>query len=88
MLNTWWAQYEGSDGFANYFSGYDVNTNSISAEVVEQKGRLKALSVLESIMSKNNGYTYLSPSSGREAYRQVQNMLVMGQGVFLSLIHI
>ena len=84
MLNTWWAQYEGSDGFANYFSGYDVNTNSISAEVVEQKGRLKALSVLENIMSKNNGYTYLSPSSGREAYRQVQNMLVMGQGVFMA----
>ena len=84
LLYTWWAQYEGSQGFSDFYKGYDVNTNSISAVVTEQQGRLEALSVLEDIMAKDTGYTYLSPNSGREAYRQVQNMLVMGQGLFMA----
>lgn len=84
LLYTWWAQYEGSQGFANFFKGYDEYTNSINAAVTEQQGRLEALSVLEDMMAKDSGYTYLSPNSGREAYRQVQNMLVMGQGLFMA----
>lgn len=84
LLYTWWAQYEGSQGFSDFFKGYDEYTNSINAAVTEQQGRLEALSVLEDMMAKDTGYTYLSPNSGREAYRQVQNMLVMGQGLFMA----
>ena len=35
-------------------------------------------------MSKNNGYTNLNPSSGREAYRETQNNLLLGKGLFMA----
>ncbi len=84
MLNTWWAQYEGCEEYANFFEGYDSSTNSISSAVLSQEGRLKALEVLESVMSKDKGYVYLNPAPGREAYRTTQNQLVMGKGLFMA----
>lgn len=64
VLSTWWAQYQGSQGYVDFFNGYDESTNSISSSVLSQEGRLESLKVLEEIMSKNNGYTNLNPSSG------------------------
>lgn len=84
VLSTWWAQYQGSQGYVDFFNGYDESTNSISSSVLSQEGRLESLKVLEEIMSKNNGYTNLNPSSGREAYRETQNNLLLGKGLFMA----
>ena len=84
LINTLWAQYEGSDEYINFFNGIDSETNSLSPEIFRQQGRLEALKVIESIMAYDNGYT-VSAGTDRAAYMTAQTQLLMGtHGLFMA----
>lgn len=52
-----WAQYEGLDEYFNYHEGIDSSTGKISKNVVNQKGRLRALEAIEEYLDYGKGYT-------------------------------
>lgn len=83
-LSTWWAQYEGEEEYYNFFKGSDGI--GLSPAVLKQPGRLESLKVIEQIQKKSNGaerYTKLDPSAEREAYRNAQSRLILGEALFM-----
>lgn len=55
-VNTWWAQYEGVQGYYDYFNGYYNDERSYN--IGQQKGKLYALQALENIVKLSNGYCH------------------------------
>ena len=84
LSNLWWGQYEGIDEYINFYNGYDSLTESLSPSVLRQQGRYEMLCVMEEILHRNNGYTWLNPNTGREAYRETQNRVLLGNGLFMA----
>jgi ABC-type glycerol-3-phosphate transport system substrate-binding protein len=84
LVDTWWAQYEGANEYANFFQGVDSDTNSISPEIFRQKGRLESLKVIEDIYTYSKGNVWVNPNSGRSAYLDTQTALLMGKGLFMA----
>lgn len=63
MFNIWWAQYEGADGYRDYFEGVYRDENgekhvALNAETLSQQGRLESFELLEKYMKKSNGYSH------------------------------
>ena len=63
MFNIWWAQYEGAQGYRDYFEGVyrdeDGNAHvALNAETLYQQGRLESFRLLEKYMKKSNGYSH------------------------------
>lgn len=84
LYYTWWAQYQTVDEYINFYNGIDSGTMSRSPEVFRQQGLLETMKVLENILHRSNGLTWLNPSTGREAYRETQNRLQRGDGLFMA----
>lgn len=80
----WWAQYETSDEYINFYNGIDSATESRSPAIFLQDGLLEALSVLETIYYRDNGYVWINPNTGREAYRETQNRVQLGNALFMA----
>lgn len=74
----WWSQYEGVEGVANFYEGYDPLEDMYeSSAVLNQAGRLKALEVVEDILSN---YSHKDSQSGN--YKEHQTAFLMGDGIF------
>lgn len=63
MFNIWWAQYEGAQGYEDYFTGVYRDENgephmALNAETLYQQGRLISFNHLEKYMKKTNGYSH------------------------------
>lgn len=56
IVETWWAQYEGVQGYYDYFNGYYNDERSYN--IGRQKGKLYALQALENIVKLSNGYCH------------------------------
>lgn len=80
----WWAQYETSAEYINFYNGIDSATESRSPAIFLQDGLLEALSVLETIYYRDNGYVWINPNTGREAYRETQNRVQLGNALFMA----
>lgn len=80
MFPIWWAQYEGLQGYENFFNGID--NNAYSLRIFDQKGREYALEVFEEILDSDNGY--LSPFGFTQKYMQTQAAFIRGE----SLMHV
>lgn len=77
----WWGQYEGVEKYENYFNGIDTDTGEYSVSALVQEGRLKALEVLESLVSRPNGFNYKTCTS--DTYMELQTKFMKGTaGVF------
>ena len=80
----WWAQYETSAEYINFYNGIDSETESRSPAIFLQDGLLEALTVLEQIYYRTNGYVWINPNTGREAYRETQNRVQLGNALFMA----
>ncbi len=63
MFNIWWAQYEGAQGYEDYFTGTVRDENGdpsvdLNADVLRQQGRLESFKLLEKYMTRANGYSH------------------------------
>lgn len=72
----WWAQYEGAQNYEDfwqglYFNGTDYELNT--PLIFRQKGRLKALQALETLLRADNGYANRNAAEiGQNNFKQYQ----------------
>ena len=78
LFPLWWSQYEGVEGYNNFYNG--VDNNRYSKNIFNQQGRKYALEVFDSILKYSNGY--LAPETFRYEYMQSQLLFLQGNGVF------
>ena len=84
LYYTWWAQYQTSDEYINFYNGIDTETQSRSPAIFRQTGLLRTLELLESFLVLDKGYTWLNPNTGREAFRETQNRVQLGNALFMA----
>ena len=80
LFPIWWAQYEGVQGYENFYNG--INNNTYSIRIFEQKGREYALEVFEALLDYDKGY--LNPESKNQKFVIAQSMFLDGE----SLMHV
>ena len=78
LFPIWWAQYEGSDRYIDFWNGIDNNRYSVN--IFQQKGRKYALEVFDKILDYEDGY--LSPDSFNLEYMASQLSFFNGNAVF------
>lgn len=84
LYYTWWAQYQTAEEYVNFFNGIDSKTESRSPAIFRQEGIYESLSVLEKILHRDNGITWMNPNTGKEAYRETQNRVLLGNALFMA----
>ena len=57
VFQTCWMQYEGVTEYENYWNGVN-KYGEYTTDIYAQQGRLEALKVLESLISRSNGYNH------------------------------
>ena len=79
MLPQWWAQYEGVDGYNDYWNGTYYGESS--KEIFKQQGRLESLKLVETYLDYDK---HLNPESMGESYtyKIAQGLFLRGKGVF------
>ena len=75
---TWWAQYVGEQGYNDFFEGFDpVLEMDKQMSVLDQEGRLEALTVMSDILS-----TYANKVTNLSNHETTQTAFLMGNGLF------
>ncbi len=77
---TLWAQYDGFDGYMNFYQGID-SFNRYSNKIFQNKGRLYALEVLEQTYSFENGF--VNPEAYELGFMTGQLGFLKGDGLFM-----
>ncbi len=77
-LTPWWAQYEGVDGYDDFYNGIVNGERSI--DIFKQQGRLESLKVIETLLDYNNGF--VSPASFNQEFMIAQTSFLQGSAVF------
>ena len=77
---TWWAQYQGVEGYNNFWNGVDELGNR-SADVFKQQGRLRSLETLESLIgvAANNNHAEVNTLE----FTTAQAKFLLGEGVMM-----
>ena len=84
MFLIWWAQYEGLENYSNFYQGIVVDEDGnrqMSRDVYRQKGRLRSLEVIESLIK------YPTPNIHENVntltFTQAQARFLLGQGTMM-----
>lgn len=80
LFPIWWAQYEGVQGYENFYNG--IYNNTYSVRIFEQKGRQYALEVFADLLNYDKGY--LNPDSKNQKFVIAQSMFLDGE----ALMHV
>lgn len=78
IFPTWWAQYDGIDGYTDFYNG--IFNGRYSNGNFQREGRLEALKVFEKALDYNAGY--LSTNSFSYQFMQAQTAFLQGEAVF------
>lgn len=79
IAKTFWAQYSGYEGYANYFQGLWENENGefeVSVNVVDDMGKRESLRVVDKVLNYRNGYIH--PDSAELGFTRAQALLLDG----------
>lgn len=82
FLNVWWAQYDGVEGYENFYNGIDADGEISNKIFTDYQGRLKALEVLEGLFDFENGY--IDNGSFNDGFMTSQSNFLQGKK---GLIH-
>lgn len=80
LFHIWWAQYQGIQGYYDFWNGYDRARESLSLNIFQQLGRLETLKVYEKLLDYDEGF--MNPSSSTYEFMVAQTMFLQGNGVF------
>lgn len=77
---TWWAQYEGTKGYNDFWNGVDDIGNR-SADIFKQYGRLRSLETLEDLIGvdANNNHAEVNTLE----FTQAQAKFLLGEGIMM-----
>ena len=81
MFLDWWAQYEGEEGYTNFFEAINYKGVRNSPDVLKQTGRLESMRVFEKMDKSTAGY--FDPTSIEFDFIAGQGRLLMGQGLMM-----
>ncbi len=86
IFSTWWAQYQGIEGYNNFFEGID-EAGIRSTGIFDQKGRLESLKVFEKLLRSNdnpkdNTANFVHPQSFDVKFMVAQSAFLQGHAVF------
>ena len=79
VFPVWWAQYEGLTEYTNFFRG--IVDNTMSRKIFEQQGRLESLTVMDTLLSGDNGY--FDPYRNNYEFMQAQTNFLTGDGLMM-----
>lgn len=82
MFTSWWAQYEGLENYKNFWNGVaEVDgVEKYSAQIFSQKGRLRSLQAIESLIGREAGFYHPSLNKG---YDELQALFFTGEAAFM-----
>ncbi len=80
LFSVWWAQYQGLEGYDNFYSGID--DGAISKDIFKQKGRLESLKVFENFLDDSKHY--VSPASYQNGFLVNQRAFKGGASLFYA----
>ena len=84
----WWSQYEGLANYVNYWNGVNEANQRIAADVIGQKGRLRALEVTESLLGRRNvngtEVTYIHSDTNVMEFTQAQSKFLAGESYIMQ----
>lgn len=78
---TMFAQYNGLEGWNNFWNGYDTEGNRYSVSIMLNEGILEALKVMETLVAKDNGYVHGSAYS--DSFTEAQFRFLEKEAVFM-----
>lgn len=78
-----WAQYDGFDGYVNFFLGID-DFDSRSEKIFQKPGRLYATQFLQELFKYDN--KYIDRSASEMGYMTAQLAFMKGNGVFMPCV--
>ena len=81
IYQTWWAQYEGTESYDNFWNGVD-DDGTQTAEIFKQQGRLESLKAIESLINRPLGNNHESCTTAD--YTSVQQTFMRGEAVFIA----
>ena len=77
-LEAWWAQYEGLQGYEDFFNG--IVNGQRSKDIFKQQGRLESLNVIETLLDYDNGFVH--PQSFSQDFMVAQTAFLQGSAIF------
>ncbi len=80
VFQTWWMQYEGVTEYENYWNGVN-KYGEYTTDIYAQQGRLEALKVLESLISRSNGYNHSDVTT--QEFTAAQSKMILGEAVMM-----
>ena len=80
VFQTWWMQYEGVSEYENYWNGVN-KYGEYTTNIYSQQGRLEALKVLESLISRSNGYNHADVTT--QEFTAAQSKMILGEAVMM-----
>lgn len=80
ILVTWWAQYEGYDNYRNFWLGVN-ELGEYDGSIFSQKGRLRALEVLNSLINRETGYSHNEVTTIE--FTTAQAKFLLGDAMFM-----
>ena len=78
LYPVWWAQYQGIDGYLDFWNGID--NNRLSINIFDQQGREESLKIFEKVLKFETGY--VAQDSMSHEFMQGQTMFLRGNGIF------
>lgn len=82
LPQVWWAQYDGVEGYQNYFNAIAADGTRNSVDIFKEKGRLEATKVFESLYKENLGY--YDRTSPNYEFIQGQTRMLTGEGLLMA----
>ena len=80
MFYIWWAQYQGLEGYENFWNG--VDDGAISKDIFKQKGRLEALNIYKNLLDSDKNY--ISPNAFQNDFKINQRAFKGGESLFYT----
>ena len=81
LFPVWWAQYEGSDGYRDFYHGIDEEGIANSVNVFDQQGLIESAEVYDRLFSESSGY--FDRSSMTYEFMAGQSRLLTGEGLIM-----
>ena len=78
LFDVFWTQYQGIDGYIDFWNGIDDGT--LSKAIFTQQGRLKSLNVYKQLLMESEHF--VSPSSDSQTFMASQRNFLKGAALF------
>ena len=82
LFNTWWGQYEGIDGYSDFYSGIDSQGNRESVAIFDQKGLEEAVRMMEGFYKPSHGY--FNVTARNHDFMAGQTRFIIGEGLIYA----